>query len=254
MRTAALPLVAGTRRGGRRQTGEPGGGHKRPQRGKRPSPPHTSWRGCAMKASAVWRPASLKGEGSDALPEEPAEGWSPAAGVEVAASPELDEPPEPPELEGPRPLAPSPSAEASGGRDEERRTGEEGCRGGAPVPRCPPPSATGPAPSAPSPPMSVRKSWRVSEGVLGVAGRCGLARMGGGLWPGLCTAGDEWGESKQPPTVIVVVKAKNARALTEGGVPSRHLSGGGVKSGHQIHSRFGKKKDRGEYQHTILDA
>jgi hypothetical protein len=94
--TAALPLAAGTRRGGddRRASG----GHKRPQRGKRPSPPLTSWRGCAIKASAVWRPASLKGEGSDAPSEEPAEGWSPAAGVEVAASPELDEPPEPPEL------------------------------------------------------------------------------------------------------------------------------------------------------------
>ena len=101
--------------------------------------------------------------------------------------------------------------------------------------------------------MSVRKSWRVSEGVLGVAGRCGLARMGGGLWPGLCTAGDEWGESKQPPTVIVVVKAKNARALTEGGVPSRHLRGGGKKRSSN-HSRFGEKKDRGEYQQTILDA
>ena len=67
--------------------------------------------------------------------------------------------------------------------------------------------------------MSVRKSWRVSEGVLGVAGRCGLARMGGGLWPGLCTAGDEWGESKQPPTVIVVVEAKNARAQDGGSGP-----------------------------------
>ena len=62
----------------------------------------------------------------------------------------------------------------------------------------------------------------------------------------VCTAGNEWGESKQPPSVIVVVEAKNARAQTEGAVPISSLRvgewGGGKKRSSNALAIWGKKR------------